>query len=95
MYWSSYEYEYDGAYAMIVHVSVRTILDSAIGICMNLGMRMGSGMNMNMIQRRGRGMNMHMDMNMNMSMHMRLGMSSTNRPISLRTSLGIGLSTYE
>ena len=94
MYWSSYEYEYDGAYAMIVHVSVRTILDSAIGICMNLGMRMGSGMNMNMIQRRGRGMNMHMDMNMNMSMHMRMG-TNTNRVIALGTTIVLHLNPYE
>ena len=28
--WSSYEYEYDGACAMIVNVSVRTDLDSGI-----------------------------------------------------------------
>ena len=65
VYWSSYAYEYDGAYAMIVNVSVRANLDSAISICMNLGMRMGPEMNIHMIQRRGRGMNMHMDMNMN------------------------------
>ena len=38
---------------------------------------------------------MNLNMNMNMSMHMRMGMSSTNRPISLGTSLGVGSSTYE
>ena len=53
MYWSSYEYEYDGAYAMIVNVSVRTILDLGISICMNLGMCMGPEVNRNMIQRMG------------------------------------------
>ena len=53
MYWPSYEYEYDGACAMILNVSVRANLDSAISICMNLGMRMGHEMNIHMIQRRG------------------------------------------
>jgi len=66
---------------MIVNVSVRTHLHSAISICMNLGMRMGPEMIINMIQRRGRGLNMHMDMNMNMSMHMRMG-TNTNRVIA-------------
>ena len=94
MYWSSYEYEYDGAYAMIVNVSVRTNLDSAISICMKLGTRMGPAMNMNMIQRKGRGMNMHKDMNMNMSMHMRMG-TNTNRVIALGTNIDLHLNPYE
>ena len=80
---------------MIASMSVRTNLGLGIRIYMSLGMCMGPGMNMNMIQRRGTSRSMNMNMNMNMSMHMRLGMSSTNRPISLRTSLGIGLSAYE
>ena len=53
VYWSSYEYEDDGAYAMIVNVSVRTNLDSGISICMNLGMCVGPEVNRNMIQRMG------------------------------------------
>ena len=80
---------------MIVSTSVRPNLGLGIRIRMSLGMCMGPCMNMNMIQRRGRSRSMNMNMNMNMSMHMRMGMSSTNRPISLGTSLGIGLSTYE
>ena len=94
MYWPSYEYEYDGAYAMILNVSVRANLDSAISICMNLGMRMGHEMNIHMIQRRGRCTNMHMDMNMNMSMHMRMG-TNTNMVIALGTSIDLDLNPYE
>ena len=94
MYWPSYEYEYDGAYAMIVNVSVRANLDSAISICMNLGMRMGHEMNIHMIQRRGRCTNMHMDMNMNMSMHMRMG-TNTNRVVALGANIAFHLTPYE
>ena len=68
---------------MVVNVSVRTNLDSAINICMNLGTRMGPAMNMNMIQRGGTSRSMHMDMNMSMSMsmHMRMG-TNTNKLIA-------------
>ena len=34
----TYEYEYDGAYATILNVSVRTNLDLGMSICMHLGM---------------------------------------------------------
>ena len=40
VYWSSYEYEYEGACGMIVSVSVRTNLDSGISMCINVGMCM-------------------------------------------------------
>ena len=52
--YSSYEYEHDWAYAMIVNFVVRTNLGLGFNICMSLGMCMGPGMAMNMIQRRGR-----------------------------------------
>ena len=66
MYWSSYEYEYDGAYAMIENVSVHTNQDLGISICMGLGMCMGPGMNINMIVCMSLGMCIGLRMNMNM-----------------------------
>ena len=78
---------------MIVNVSVRANPDSAISICMNLGMRMGHEMNIHMIQRRGRGINMQMDMNMNMSMHMRMG-TNTNIVIALGTNIVLDFNPY-
>ena len=52
--YSSYEYENDWAYAMIVNFVVRTNLGLGFNICMSLGMCMGPRMKMNMIQRKGR-----------------------------------------
>ena len=52
--YSSYEYENDWAYAMIVNFVVRTNLGLGINICMSLGMCMGPRMENNMIQRKGR-----------------------------------------
>ena len=51
--YSSYEYENDWAYDLIVNFVVRTNLGLGFNICMSLGMCMGPGMNMNMIQRGG------------------------------------------
>ena len=52
--YSSYEYENDWAYDMIVNFVVRTNLGLDINICMSLAMCMGPLMKKNMIQRKGR-----------------------------------------
>ena len=52
--YSSYEYENDWAYAMIVNSVVRTNLGLGINRCMSLGMCMGPRMKRKMIQRKGR-----------------------------------------
>ena len=51
---SSYGYEHDWAYAMIVNFVVRTNLGLGFNICMSLGMCMGPRMKKNMILRKGR-----------------------------------------
>ena len=51
--YSSYEYENDWAYAMIVNFVVRTNLGLGFNICMSLGMCMGHLMKRNMILRKG------------------------------------------
>ena len=94
VYWPSYGYEYDGAYAMIVNVSVRANLESAISTCMTLGMLMGHGMNIHLIQRRSRCMNIHMILNMNMCMHMRVG-TNTNWVIALSANIDLHLKPYD
>ena len=52
--YSSYEYENDWAYAMIVNFVVRTNLGLGFNICVSLGMCMGPRMKKNMILRKGR-----------------------------------------
>ena len=52
--YSSYEYENDWAYAMIVNFVVRTNLGLGFTICMSLGMCMGPRMKKNLILRQGR-----------------------------------------
>ena len=51
--YSSYEYEHDWAYAMIVNSLVRTNWGLGINICMSLAMCMGHLTKKNMIQRKG------------------------------------------
>ena len=52
--YSSYEYENEWAYAMIVIFVARTNLGLDFNICMSLGVCMGPHMKQNLVQRKGR-----------------------------------------